>query len=134
MLLGTENVEAEWKKQKREWAKAAPERMQVEAEKARTAQERREAERRILEAQRQSKEAERLAAAEAKRKQEEANRRWAEQHLAPVSGIALVVSNRPVCAWKDCGDPSREGSIYCSRACSNRNARWRHKQRKLASA
>lgn len=42
-----------------------------------------------------------------------------------------------LCSWKDC-DKGPNGGIairksrskYCSRDCSNKNARWRHKQRK----
>lgn len=33
------------------------------------------------------------------------------------------------CSWKDCEEPARRTSIYCSRSCSNKNARWRHRQR-----
>ncbi|MCB9764272.1 MAG: hypothetical protein H6739_31155 [Alphaproteobacteria bacterium] len=35
-----------------------------------------------------------------------------------------------MCAWKDCGKPARPGSKYCSRNCSNKNARYRHRLRK----
>ena len=34
-----------------------------------------------------------------------------------------------VCAWDVCGEPSRSTSIYCSRNCSNKNARARHRAR-----
>jgi len=34
------------------------------------------------------------------------------------------------CAWKDCKNRARSSSKYCSRTCSNRNARHRHKVRK----
>ena len=33
------------------------------------------------------------------------------------------------CAWKDCDESPRENSKYCSRACSNKNARWRYRMR-----
>lgn len=36
------------------------------------------------------------------------------------------------CAYDGCHNVAREGSKYCSRACSNRNARKRHKVRKAA--
>lgn len=36
------------------------------------------------------------------------------------------------CAYDACHNAAREGSKYCSRACSNRNARKRHKVRKAA--
>lgn len=34
-----------------------------------------------------------------------------------------------VCSWGLCDNPSRENSKYCSRACSNKNARARHRER-----
>lgn len=36
------------------------------------------------------------------------------------------------CAYEPCTNHAREGSKYCSRACSNRNARKRHKERRVA--
>lgn len=36
------------------------------------------------------------------------------------------------CAYEPCKNIARPGSKYCSRACSNRNARKRHKERKVA--
>jgi hypothetical protein len=33
------------------------------------------------------------------------------------------------CAYPPCKNEAREGSKYCCRACSNRNARKRHKER-----
>jgi len=33
------------------------------------------------------------------------------------------------CAWPGCVKPARKNSKYCSRACSNKNARHRHKLR-----
>ena len=38
-----------------------------------------------------------------------------------------------VCAYPACQNIAREGSKYCSRTCSNRNARKRHKQRRDAA-
>jgi len=40
-----------------------------------------------------------------------------------------LVSGRPICAWHDCQEPARPRSKYCSRNCSNKNARARHKSR-----
>jgi len=34
-----------------------------------------------------------------------------------------------ICIWPGCGKPTRANSKYCSRACSNKNARSRHKTR-----
>ena len=49
----------------------------------------------------------------------------------------LEVNKDSLCAWKDCDKGENSGpairksrSKYCSRDCSNKNARWRHKQRK----
>lgn len=36
------------------------------------------------------------------------------------------------CAWEGCEEPARESSKYCSRRCSNKNARARYKARKAA--
>lgn len=35
-----------------------------------------------------------------------------------------------LCVWPPCEKPRRKKSKYCSRECSNKNARWRHKMRK----
>ncbi len=35
-----------------------------------------------------------------------------------------------LCIWPPCEKPRRKKSKYCSRECSNKNARWRHKMRK----
>ena len=45
--------------------------------------------------------------------------------VLPFPGTPLLAA----CAWKDCDDPTRPKSIYCSRNCSNKNARARHKAR-----
>ena len=38
------------------------------------------------------------------------------------------------CDWASCHEPARPGSKYCSRRCSNRNARQRHRKRKREAA
>lgn len=38
----------------------------------------------------------------------------------------------PTCGWAGCDAPPRSNSKYCSRNCSNRNARMRHKRRNAA--
>ena len=40
------------------------------------------------------------------------------------------VKDPALCIWPPCEKPRRKKSKYCSRECSNKNARWRHKQRK----
>ena len=37
------------------------------------------------------------------------------------------------CAWQECTEPPSDRSIYCSRGCSNKNARWRHQQKQAAA-
>lgn len=56
-----------------------------------------------------------------------------EQESAAVDNAEtteVVIQKDPsMCAWKDCGKLARPNSKYCSRNCSNKNARWRHRQR-----
>jgi hypothetical protein len=42
---------------------------------------------------------------------------------------AVVTSDEQQCAWNGCHNPRRNNSKYCSRECSNRNARSRYKTR-----
>jgi len=42
----------------------------------------------------------------------------------------LTESSGGMCAWHECCKPARPRSKYCSRNCSNKNARARHKARK----
>ena len=44
--------------------------------------------------------------------------------LAKAAGVTVTI-----CAWHDCDEPARPRSKYCSRNCSNKNARARHKAR-----
>lgn len=67
-------------------------------------------------------------------KQAEAKKAPAPAQAAPAPKkaepkAAAAVGTEP-CAWKDCDKPARKASKYCSRACSNKNARWRHSQRR----
>ena len=58
-----------------------------------------------------------------------------EVHASPLRSPrpSVFVGAKP-CAWKDCHRTARANSMYCSRKCSNKNARWRHKQRKTEAA
>ena len=47
-----------------------------------------------------------------------------EPEVRPVIGDGVAL-----CAWEPCGSPAQEGSKYCSRNCSNKNARLRAKER-----
>ena len=40
------------------------------------------------------------------------------------------ISEGSICSWEKCGLLAQENSIYCSRNCSNKNARKRHRLRK----
>lgn len=60
-----------------------------------------------------------------------------EHRPAEVIRPVVVVEEPPApvvevtkCAWKDCQNAVRPGSKYCSRNCSNKNARYRHRQRR----
>jgi len=52
----------------------------------------------------------------------------AAQAEPPQADVVVIESGG--CAWKECSNQARPKSKYCSRACSNKNARWRHSQRK----
>jgi len=58
-----------------------------------------------------------------------------EPEPLPSTGAAVAFIGLPGterCAYEACHNTARDGSKYCSRACSNRNARKRHKVRKAA--
>jgi hypothetical protein len=42
------------------------------------------------------------------------------------------ICDRSNCEWHSCNNPPRPNSKYCSRDCSNKNARLRYKKRKNA--
>ncbi|MFO0745811.1 MAG: hypothetical protein U1F43_09065 [Myxococcota bacterium] len=66
-----------------------------------------------------------------------------EEVIAPPEPVVLdnvkVLSvgtpnpNGEKCAYPSCNNIARDGSKYCSRTCSNRNARKRHKERRDAA-
>ena len=72
----------------------------------------------------------RIAAEEARRKAELERQRLAlevireRQRLEP-----LKRARESLCAWEGCGNKARNTSKYCSRSCSNKNARERHRKR-----
>ncbi len=47
-----------------------------------------------------------------------------EPAAAPVPAAGVTI-----CAWHECSNTARPRSKYCSRNCSNKNARWRHSKR-----
>lgn len=48
--------------------------------------------------------------------------------------ISICPPGISICDWHSCSDVARPGSKYCSRRCSNRNARQRHRKRKREAA
>lgn len=64
-------------------------------------------------------------------------RAWERAQVKPEAERIDNVIILPLCAWEDCekgpqGGPAmtRRNSKYCSRDCSNKNARWRFAQRR----
>ncbi|MEN0064023.1 MAG: hypothetical protein AAGA48_17860 [Myxococcota bacterium] len=51
-----------------------------------------------------------------------------ELHKTEPGAERLIVGDQ-LCTWPGCDKPARPNSKYCSRACSNKNARARHKAR-----
>lgn len=45
-----------------------------------------------------------------------------------------AVPKKPRCCWPECPNWPRANSIYCSRTCSNKNARARHAARQAAQS
>lgn len=87
-------------------------------------------ERKDLEA-RAAREAERARTLEAERRLEEQREKRRVRDLARKEReLKLVQGN--LCSWAECGNQKRENSIYCSRGCSNKNARARHAAKKAA--
>ena len=61
----------------------------------------------------------------------EESKRPADPNLkAIVIEMPAVKVSTGVCEWEGCSKPARDNSKYCSRNCSNKNARHRHKLRK----
>jgi hypothetical protein len=60
-----------------------------------------------------------------------ASRKPARASVRPKGGAARGRGHEEhgICIWPGCGKPARANSKYCSRACSNKNARSRHKTR-----
>lgn len=138
MIYGKKRVEDEWKRQKTEWKRNAPERR---AQQAADEQRRREQESQRVAVDRSMRfqeqaQRERTAADAAKREAD--TRAWLETTAAkpkpkpdpePEPELLFVDPGGSECAWTDCRKPARATSLYCSRNCSNKNARHRHRMR-----
>lgn len=53
--------------------------------------------------------------------------------IAADGGPKVIGIGTEKCSYPQCQNMARDGSKYCSRACSNRNARKRHKDRRDAA-
>ena len=85
----------------------------------------------LLEAKASSEAEQARVREEERRKEEEREKRRARDRARKERELALV-PEIPPCAWQDCQSPKGDNSIYCSRDCSNKNARARHAARKAA--
>jgi len=54
------------------------------------------------------------------------------EYVEPAPIAIVSISSGERCAYPECSNIARDGSKYCSRQCSNRNARKRHKDRHAA--
>jgi len=57
----------------------------------------------------------------------------AEPEPVRLDNVKAIGAGGEKCAYDACQNVARDGSKYCSRACSNRNARQRHKSRRDAA-
>jgi hypothetical protein len=68
----------------------------------------------------------RMRAGSATRQKAAAKTAARSKHVHPAP---KAKAGQGICIWPGCGKPTRANSKYCSRACSNKNARSRHKTR-----
>ena len=144
ILYGATLCQEEYNRQYAAWQKEEPSRRRAAEAAAREHEERAEIARRIAQAERarrvqqqrrQEEEARRREAEArawiAKSRQEQARQRE-EERSAQAEQKAREETEAAIrrCSWKDCNEPARPTSIYCSRNCSNKNARWRHRLRR----
>ncbi|MCO4744155.1 MAG: hypothetical protein KC912_05165 [Proteobacteria bacterium] len=155
-----ENLTKEFDKQRAAFEAEAKDRVAEEREREERAAEQRERDetmRRALEfRQNYLREQKAAQVAEAREAKAESDRAWRQRvaagggsvsapatasNPAPASAAAASGSpllppgtplNKPdsLCGWGPCPNDARSNSKYCSRACSNKNARWRHKKRR----
>lgn len=158
-LFGDQLTE-EFERQRAVYEADAEQRVAAEREREQQAEEQRERDERMRQARvfRENYLREQRAALEeeARREKEESDRRWRErvagtggapaepfeegassEVLLDEDGDPLPPGTPPnkaphMCGWGPCPNEARSNSKYCSRACSNKNARWRHKKRKIS--
>lgn len=120
-----ESIEKEYMRQKSEWETQ-------QAERRREPPRRTQADDDAYKREREDRTRRATAEAEAKQaRQKEEDRQWRERVATKKpSETTEVAAGSSVCEWKDCDNPARPNSKYCSRDCSNKNARHRYKRRK----
>jgi len=123
-----EQILKEYETQKKEWEDGAGDREDDGTAEApshtllRETAEGREAEARPMLTPKAAPPAKEAAAKAAKPKAAKESKKPAKPAAEPAVGAEQ-------CAWPGCGKQARKNSKYCSRACSNKNARHRHKMR-----
>lgn len=124
-----EKIDEEFDRQKILFASTIDPKLEAQLERQRLEKEELEADlrNRVAANRLQTARAKKEAEAEALRQREEETRQWLENVRARKK-VVMQPDFLP-CAWKDCSNPRRDASIYCSRSCNNKNARWRHRQR-----
>lgn len=139
-----DNIETEYNRQKKEYeAKSSDREKEHRARtvKVQEAEERKLALRRAMVYQQKYREEQRQKqASEQAEQQAEKDRLWRQKVEGVTSdadgaataepAVEALASDDPrKCAWDQCSNIRRKNSKYCSRNCSNRNARSRHKRR-----
>ena len=132
VIYGEENIEALHASQLKAWQadkvgreadrKAEKERVQAHQQRGQVEQMHRE------------QQQQRRREAEAEREQKRlTNLAWAESVARkPPQPETQSTVEQGTCTWTLCENSLARNSKYCSVACKNKNARWRHKQRKQA--
>jgi len=130
VLYGDKVCQEEYDSQYDVWRKDAPTRRKAAEEAGRKRAAEAEITRRAAQAERDRRARKRREQEEERQRKERDNRAWVElNRRKQVERVVEPVPEVRICAWKDCDEPARSTSLYCSRNCSNKNARWRHKVR-----
>jgi len=111
-----------------------------EAEKKKELRERKANQRRDQRARQRAREEEKLRAQEKQREYarslvqrgKEVQKMVAEALLRQGEKKVRIHPDDDKCAWKDCGNLPAQNSKYCSRTCSNKNARLNYRNRKTS--
>ncbi len=129
-----DQIEKEYMRQKSEWEAGAADRRREKAkQKARPAAPAEDAPQddayAVQRASRVKRAQQEVVEGDARRQEED--KKWRERVAKqPASEGESKSDSTDSCEWKDCANPPRPNSKYCSRDCSNKNARSRYKGRK----